>query len=160
MLIRETPWRSVFFDGPQSDRAGEGDEIPSWCVYVGKVYRFHDDAGTNTLARRLMRGHERKQKQPDQVAVCGINFYTLSPRERNRGCYWTHCRQCGKALRYFGICEQAQANNGEGKRQRASPLDSMRCRYSSGRAGAITVARQPERNARPSSPRAPAMLWP
>ena len=68
-------------------------------------------------SRRLMRDHARKQKQPDQVAVCGINFYTLSPRERNRGCYWTHCRQCGKALRYFDTYEQAQANNGECKRR-------------------------------------------
>ena len=67
--------------------------------------------------RRLMRDHARKQKQPDQVAVCGINFYTLSPRERNRGCYWTHCRHCGKALRYFDSCEEAQAANGECKRQ-------------------------------------------
>ena len=67
--------------------------------------------------RRLMRDHARKQKQPDQVAVCGINFYTLSPRERNRGCYWTHCRRCGKALRYFDTYEQAQAANGECKRQ-------------------------------------------
>ena len=33
--IRETPWRGVFFDGPQSDRNRDGDEIPSWCVYVG-----------------------------------------------------------------------------------------------------------------------------
>ncbi len=67
--------------------------------------------------RRLMRDHARKQKQPDQVAVCGINFYTLSPRERNRACYWTHCRQCGKALRYFDTYEQAQAANGECKRR-------------------------------------------
>ena len=59
--IRETPWRGVFFDGPQSDRDGEGDEIPSWCVYVGneeaepvgKVYRFHDYASADTLARRM-----------------------------------------------------------------------------------------------------------
>ena len=67
--------------------------------------------------RRLMRDHARKQKQPDQVAVCGINFYTLSPRDRERGCYWTHCRQCGKALRYFDTYEQAQAANGECKRR-------------------------------------------
>ena len=59
--IRETPWRGVFFDGPQSDRDGEGDEIASWCVYVGneeaepvgKVYRFHDYASADTLARRM-----------------------------------------------------------------------------------------------------------
>jgi hypothetical protein len=67
--------------------------------------------------RRLMREHERKQKQPDQVAVCGINFYPLSPRERKRGCYWTHCRQCGKPLRYFDTYEEAQAHNGECKRR-------------------------------------------
>ena len=59
--IRETPWRGVFFDGPQADRDGEGDEIPAWCVYVGneeaepvgKVYRFHDYASADTLARRM-----------------------------------------------------------------------------------------------------------
>ncbi len=67
--------------------------------------------------RRLMREHARKQKQPDQVAVCGINFYTLSPRERSRGCYWTHCHKCGKALRYFDTYEEAEANNSECKRR-------------------------------------------
>ena len=66
--------------------------------------------------RRLMRHHAWKQKQPDQVAVCGINFYTLSPRERARGCYWTHCRTCGKALRYFDTYEEAKAANGECQR--------------------------------------------
>ena len=66
--------------------------------------------------RRLMRDHERKQKQPDQVAVCGINFYALSPRERDRGCYWTHCHKCGKALRYFDTYEEAKAANGECRR--------------------------------------------
>lgn len=67
--------------------------------------------------RRLMREHERGKKQPDQVAVCGINYYPLSPRERDRGCYWTHCRTCGKALRYFDTYEQAKAANGECKRR-------------------------------------------
>ena len=28
-------WRGVFFDGPQSDRNHDGDEVPVWCVYVG-----------------------------------------------------------------------------------------------------------------------------
>ena len=28
-------WRGVFFDGPQSDRNQDGDEVPVWCVYVG-----------------------------------------------------------------------------------------------------------------------------
>ena len=67
--------------------------------------------------RRMFRHQAWKEKQPDQVAVCGINFYTLSPRERARGCYWTHCHKCGKALRYFDTYEQAHANNGECKRR-------------------------------------------
>jgi hypothetical protein len=67
--------------------------------------------------RRIMREHERKKKQADQVAVCGINFYTLSPREREIGCYWTHCRTCGKPLRWFKTYEKAQAHNGECKRR-------------------------------------------
>ena len=61
--IRETPWRGVFFDGPQSDRDAEGEEIPSWSVYVGneeaepvgKVYRFLDYPSGETLARRMAR---------------------------------------------------------------------------------------------------------
>ena len=55
-----------------------------------------------------MRERERKKKQADQIAVCGINFYTLRPRERDRGCYWTHCRTYGKELRYFDMYEPAQ----------------------------------------------------
>ena len=29
------PWRGVFFDGPQSDRDHEGEEVPAWVVYIG-----------------------------------------------------------------------------------------------------------------------------
>lgn len=44
------PWRGVFFNGPQSHRNHEGDEIPTWLVYVGdedaeptgKVYTFYN----------------------------------------------------------------------------------------------------------------------
>ena len=61
--IRETPWRGVFFDGPQSDLNHEGDEIPAWCVYVGneeaesvgKVYWFQDYPSADALARRMAR---------------------------------------------------------------------------------------------------------
>ena len=28
-------WRGIFFDGPQSDRDHDGDEIPVWVVYIG-----------------------------------------------------------------------------------------------------------------------------
>jgi hypothetical protein len=28
-------YRAVFFDGPQSDRDQDGEEIPAWVVYVG-----------------------------------------------------------------------------------------------------------------------------
>ena len=28
-------YRAVFFDGPQPDRDPEGEEIPTWVVYVG-----------------------------------------------------------------------------------------------------------------------------
>ena len=29
------PYRAVYFDGPQSDRDAEGEEVPAWVVYVG-----------------------------------------------------------------------------------------------------------------------------
>jgi hypothetical protein len=28
-------YRAVYFDGPQSDRDAEGEEIPAWVVYIG-----------------------------------------------------------------------------------------------------------------------------
>ncbi len=28
-------WRGVFFHGPESDRNKDGDEVPTWIVYVG-----------------------------------------------------------------------------------------------------------------------------
>ena len=28
-------YRAVYFDGPQSDRDHEGEEVPSWVVYIG-----------------------------------------------------------------------------------------------------------------------------
>jgi hypothetical protein len=28
-------YRAVFFDGPQSDRDPEGEEVPAWVVYIG-----------------------------------------------------------------------------------------------------------------------------
>ena len=42
---------------------------------------------------------------------------TLGPRERNRGCYWTHCHRCGKALKYFDTYEEAKAASGERRRR-------------------------------------------
>jgi hypothetical protein len=73
-------------------------------------------AELDKMHRRIMRDHERKKKIPDLYAVCGIHFYSLSPAERERGCHWTHCHHCGKALRWFKTYEEAQKNNGECKR--------------------------------------------
>ena len=28
-------YRAVYFDGPQSDRDHEGEEVPAWVVYIG-----------------------------------------------------------------------------------------------------------------------------
>ena len=57
-------WRGVFFDGPQSDQNNDGDEIPSWLVYVGdedaepvgRVYKFHDFKAAEELAAQMSRG--------------------------------------------------------------------------------------------------------
>ena len=58
-----SPWRGVFFDGPQSDQNHDGDEIPMWVVYIGdedanpigKVYSTHSYAYAATLARSIAR---------------------------------------------------------------------------------------------------------
>lgn len=56
-------WRGVYFDGPQSDRNHDGDEIPVWLVYVGDdeaeptdtVFKCHDFAAAELLAKRMAR---------------------------------------------------------------------------------------------------------
>jgi len=54
-------WRAVFFNGPESDRNADGDEIPVWLVYVGDedaepvgtVYHSHDFQAAEALARQM-----------------------------------------------------------------------------------------------------------
>lgn len=54
-------WRGVFFDGPQSDRNQDGDEIPVWTVYVGdeegipvdQVYTCLSFGTAERLAQRI-----------------------------------------------------------------------------------------------------------
>jgi hypothetical protein len=52
------------------------------------------------MSRRLARQWAYKQRTPDEHAQCGIHWYCRSPRDRDRGCYWTHCHACGQALVY------------------------------------------------------------
>jgi hypothetical protein len=61
--------------------------------------------------RRFKRETIRKQKTDDEVAVCGIRFYSRSPHARACGNYWRNCHSCGKPLRYFDTHAEAQANN-------------------------------------------------
>ena len=54
-------YRAVFFDGPQSDRDQDGEEIPAWVVYVGdadaeptgRIYTLHHFASAELLAHRM-----------------------------------------------------------------------------------------------------------
>ena len=53
--------RAVFFDGPEPDRNPDGDEIPTWAVYVGdeegipvdQVYHCLSFANAERLAQRI-----------------------------------------------------------------------------------------------------------
>ena len=55
------PYRAVYFDGPQSDRDQEGEEVPAWVVYVGdedadpigQVYTLHHFQSAELLAQRM-----------------------------------------------------------------------------------------------------------
>ena len=49
---------------------------------------------------RRKRDQARRERTPDEHAQCGIRWYCRSPRERERGCFWTHCHDCGKPLIY------------------------------------------------------------
>ena len=57
-------------------------------------------AELDKLHRRVVREHERKQKQPSEHAQCGIRWYSRSPRDIERGNYWKHCHACGQLLIY------------------------------------------------------------
>jgi hypothetical protein len=54
-------YRAVYFDGPQSDRDHEGEEIPAWVVYVGDheaeptgtVYTLHHYQSAELLAHQM-----------------------------------------------------------------------------------------------------------
>jgi hypothetical protein len=54
-------YRAVYFDGPQSDRDAEGEEIPAWTVYVGDdeaeptgtVYTLHHFKSAELLAYQM-----------------------------------------------------------------------------------------------------------
>ncbi len=57
------PWRGVFFDGPEPQQNADGDEIPTWCVYVGDeeaepagtVYTCFSFGFAQDLANRMAR---------------------------------------------------------------------------------------------------------
>lgn len=54
-------YRAVYFDGPQSDRDHDGEEIPAWVVYVGdedaeptgQIYTCHNFKSAEQLARQM-----------------------------------------------------------------------------------------------------------
>jgi hypothetical protein len=54
-------YRAVYFDGPQSDRDQDGEEIPAWVVYIGddeaeptgQVYTLHHYKSAELLAHQM-----------------------------------------------------------------------------------------------------------
>jgi hypothetical protein len=62
----QTPWRGVFFDGPEPEQDRDGEEIPVWTVYVGdenanplsRVYRVFSFAKAQSLANAM--SHDRQ----------------------------------------------------------------------------------------------------
>ena len=65
------------------------------------------------LGRRVVREYARRQKIPDQVALCGLYYYTRSPHNRALGNFWRNCIRCGKPLKYYDSYEEAKAHNSE-----------------------------------------------
>jgi hypothetical protein len=61
---------------------------------------------------QTVRPSDLTRRTPDRFAFCGPHFYNSSPRTRALRKYWQNCVYCGKALGYFGTCEEAQANRG------------------------------------------------
>jgi hypothetical protein len=72
------------------------------------------------LGRRVARDYARRQKISDQVALCGLYYYTRSPHNRAVGNYWRNCVRCGKPLQYYDSYEEAKAHNEECNRERVA----------------------------------------
>ena len=70
-------------------------------------------AELDKLGRRLQRESARRERTPDQVALCGLYYYNRSPRTRANGSFWHNCVRCGQPLQYYDSCEEAQAHNRE-----------------------------------------------
>jgi hypothetical protein len=65
------------------------------------------------MERHWKREIVRRERIPDQVALCGLYFYNRSPHTRGNGNFWRNCVRCGRPLQYFDTYEEAQANNRE-----------------------------------------------
>ncbi|MCX6896785.1 MAG: hypothetical protein NTZ16_15100 [Verrucomicrobia bacterium] len=63
--------------------------------------------------RRLQIDAKTRSKRPDKYALCGKNYYSVSPHELEHGKYWRTCARCGKPLQYYSTYEEAQANRRE-----------------------------------------------
>jgi hypothetical protein len=72
-------------------------------------------ADLDKLGRRVLRERLRRARIPDQVALCGINYYNRSPRTRANGSFWDDCIRCGQPLQYYDTYEEAKAHNRECK---------------------------------------------
>lgn len=57
-------------------------------------------AELDKIGRRVMRVHRQKQKEADEYAQCGINWYSRSPATRGSATHMKHCHVCGQLLIY------------------------------------------------------------
>lgn len=67
-------------------------------------------------ARRRERQRKAEAGRADMFALCGIRFYSCSPRDRDVGNYWKTCHGCGQPLQYHSSYEQAETHQRECKR--------------------------------------------
>lgn len=69
---------------------------------VARAKRLQEkrQAELDKVGRRVMRVHRQKQKEADEYAQCGINWYSRSPATRASGAHMKHCHVCGQLLIY------------------------------------------------------------
>jgi hypothetical protein len=68
--------------------------------------------------RRLSTDALARSKKADSYALCGNNYYSVSPFERSQGKYWSTCARCGKPLKYYSTYEEANQNRRECSRSK------------------------------------------
>jgi hypothetical protein len=80
--------------------AAKAERRQQWEAHKAQVAIRKAQEEREKSYRRSLRDAERRDKQPNEHAQCGIRWYCRSNRDVYKGSYWHHCHACGQELIY------------------------------------------------------------